>query len=850
MSSTNQPNDATGTSVESSSASTDVVNNLSAAAPLPAAPSTESQSAYPPTHAVNMNAMNGSSNHPAAVESTNNQHQQPPMPPLSHAPMYHHPYPLPPPSNGYPTGPYSAVVGNLAAPGGGVGVGVVPQYHPHHSHAPPPSSRPSQQGPPIGGSGQGHQGQGPTPATAMPSISMASPRHTMNYEREDSQQQQQHNYHRPVPVRAHNHPHPHPSESEYRGHPHAPPPPGSGTYTAPPPHYGPPPPDDRRWNMGPPQEAAVGHPPPPPPHHNGHNGHNHYANYDSQRYGKPPPPPPPHAAQSYPPAPSVGPGHMSYRYPHPVYTPNVAALPAPNGNSRGVIPLAGMDEKSRGLQGHPQQQHQHQPPSLSANNGTNGNAAQDSFHEANNGNNNDSTNNNSNNSDVDGREGATSPSQIELSHRDEVTNMGCTCKKTKCLKLYCQCFAVKIYCGGNCRCLVCFNTTKHEKQRKDAMRSILSRNPTAFDTKFSKSDKRKTKEQQLSHKLGCKCRKSACMKKYCECYAGNVKCSPNCRCIGCKNIPSNFAPGKPGDTAAAMREGGMHQQQRQAYEIPVAHGMVVGSGGGRTGREPWMMKMNAAQNLAFLKHGSPTVEKRVTSIHDTADVVSVPSLVAAASSDTSPGDRTIETTLKPAAEPKKEGQNGYAVNSLLMAAMAMTEFQSQSAEKASSSSNPVKTEEVDVSLENQKPAARKSLRPSPKRKSSERDGPEGTLGDLVEKDSQTQYTAVSGDSASGGHEKVDDSASSPLDPRELKRTRLGSVRKKMHWEKGNEGEQNSSPTSTKENNSTLQETPDQKASTPSTTADKLAVCTPVSARIIDFRRMNVNEKKESAREQS
>lgn len=200
--------------------------------------------------------------------------------------------------------------------------------------------------------------------------------------------------------------------------------------------------------------------------------------------------------------------------------------------------------------------------------------------------------------EVDGREGATSPSQIESSHREEVTTMGCTCKKTKCLKLYCQCFAVKIYCGGNCRCMICKNTQKFEKERKEAIRNILARNPTAFDTKFKKStdgrvivDKAAAVlDRALSHKLGCKCRKSACMKKYCECYAGSVKCSANCRCVGCKNMPRGgvgpgTAPlGAPMLTTAAtnMMVGAMGQNSLEEEGSPKRS-------------EPWMM--NAAQNL-------------------------------------------------------------------------------------------------------------------------------------------------------------------------------------------------------------------------------------------------------------
>ena len=209
-------------------------------------------------------------------------------------------------------------------------------------------------------------------------------------------------------------------------------------------------------------------------------------------------------------------------------------------------------------------------------------------------------------------EGATSPSQIEDFHREEVTTMGCTCKKTKCLKLYCQCFAVKIYCGANCRCLSCRNSVQYEIERKDAIRAILSRNPTAFDTKFQKNHRNSGITQPngvvgvptvltgganarvsggglgllgdiphartISHKLGCKCRKSACVKKYCECYAGNVKCSSNCRCVGCKNRPpGGFGGGGSGKSMNTTTP------TKSSLTTPVK-------------KEPsWMM--NAAQNL-------------------------------------------------------------------------------------------------------------------------------------------------------------------------------------------------------------------------------------------------------------
>ncbi len=39
----------------------------------------------------------------------------------------------------------------------------------------------------------------------------------------------------------------------------------------------------------------------------------------------------------------------------------------------------------------------------------------------------------------------------------------------------------------------------------------------------------------IAHKVGCKCRKLACLWKYCECFGASTWCSMNCCCIGCMN---------------------------------------------------------------------------------------------------------------------------------------------------------------------------------------------------------------------------------------------------------------------------------------------------------------------------
>jgi len=164
------------------------------------------------------------------------------------------------------------------------------------------------------------------------------------------------------------------------------------------------------------------------------------------------------------------------------------------------------------------------------------------------------------------------PAKKDRKSKNKKVSDGCHCKKSNCLKLYCECYASLGFCGPSCKCVECKNTDSPEtKEFRDmAVYGTLKRNALAF-----------VGGQNRQYHRGCRCKKSRCLKKYCECFQGGTGCSPYCKCANCENPVAPKGSEKAKRIAAEKTKQGpdFFQQLASAYSnLATSGGPVLGAG--------------------------------------------------------------------------------------------------------------------------------------------------------------------------------------------------------------------------------------------------------------------------------